>query len=393
MEGSAVDHFSEPCAGGRREDDEVLRIAIVASPRSGNTWLRGLLASVFQLEERAALTPEDVDWANLPRRVVLQIHWHPLESFASLLRMHNFRVVTPARHPLDVFISTLNYQQYVDEPVKWSNDDGRGERSLRGASPRSDVFLDYTRSLMAEHILATSREWWQMDETIRVRYEDLVLDTASTLGRVVEALGVAVRKPIEQVVACYEIDRLRIEYDVWHYHYWQGKPGQWKRLLPASEAFQIAQYHSRTFEAMGFACDPDPELDATQADLNWFRLQFESMRQHLDSERNKHGRTRKVLEGERARVALVEETLAEAKAHSATALGALADLRRRYRRVRRLLDATCRELKMAQTRLQEIDGLGPLSIGVAHRVSRLSQRHPWMSATIKRFIPGTRRSA
>lgn len=388
MEGLAGDH-----AAAQQSEGELMRIAIVASPRSGNTWLRGLLASIYELEERAALTPEDVLWESLPQRVVLQIHWHPLESFVSLLRQHGFRVVTPARHPLDVFISTLNYQQYVDETVKWSNNDGRGEHTLRGASPRSEVFLDYTRSLMAEHILATSREWWNVGGTIRVRYEDLVHDTAGTLAEVEAALGVAVRKPIEQVVACYEIDRLRIEYDVWHYHYWQGKPGHWKRLLPAHEALQIAAFHARTFEAMGYVCDPDPELDATHADLNWLTLQFESMRQHLDSERIKHGKSRKALESERAKLALVQETLVEARAHAATALEALAELRGRLRRVRRALNDTRIELHSARVRLREIEGLGPLSIGLAHRVNTLSRRHPWVSATIKRFIPRARQTA
>src|SRR5437762_2987502 len=47
-----------------------LRLAVISTPRSGNTWLRGLLASIFGLEERAALTPDDVDWSALPERCV-----------------------------------------------------------------------------------------------------------------------------------------------------------------------------------------------------------------------------------------------------------------------------------------------------------------------------------
>jgi len=377
----------------QEEADEQLRIGVIASPRSGNTWLRGLLAATYGLEEVAALTPEDINWQNLPPRLVLQIHWHAVEPFLSLLREHGFRVVSPARHPLDLFISTLNYQQYVDETVRWSNQDGQGDRSLRGATPRSAAFLDFICSLMGENVLATSREWWQVPGTICVRYEDLVRDTLSTLRGIVEALDVEVRRPIEQVVSSYEIDRLRIEYDVWHYHYWQGKPGHWKRLLPGCEAFRIAEFHAEAFRAMGYVCDPDPDLDATQADLNWFSLQFDSMRQHLELERKKHAKTRTALEAESAHLALERERLVEVKSHAATALEALVHLRGRHRAMRRELAATRKELDAALAQIRESEGLTPLSISAARGVSKPSREQSWFSATVKRLMPQARKTA
>lgn len=50
------------------DDGDDLRVAVLSTPRSGNTWLRGLLDDVAQAEELAVHTPEDLPWNNFPRR-------------------------------------------------------------------------------------------------------------------------------------------------------------------------------------------------------------------------------------------------------------------------------------------------------------------------------------
>jgi sulfotransferase family protein len=363
---------------------DVLRLAIVSTPRSGNTWLRGLLTAMYGLKEFAVHTPEELDWQNLPPRMVVQIHWHPVEPFLSLVKEHGVRVIALARHPFDVFISSLNYQQYVDSPLRWSNRDGQGEISLLGASPRSNAFLDFACGWAGESVLAVSHEWWRVPGTIPVRYEDLVKDTAGELKRLATAIGVPPVRPAELVAMGYAIDRLRVEYDIWHYHYWQGKAGQWKLLLPPKEAQQIAETHASVFQDLGYVCDPDPNLDARQADLNWMRLQFDSMRQHLESERAKHAQTRKTLDAERQRLAHLDETLAIERAHTTTAVRALNALHQRHQ-------ARTRALARVKTR-----GLKRLGLGrkvFAHPAHRLMARRPWIATAIARVIRPLRRSA
>lgn len=43
-----------------------LRLAIVSTPRSGNTWLRKLLASMYDLPQIAVHTPREIAWQSLP---------------------------------------------------------------------------------------------------------------------------------------------------------------------------------------------------------------------------------------------------------------------------------------------------------------------------------------
>jgi len=55
-------------------------------------------------------------------------------------------------------------------------------------------------------------------------------------------------------------------------HFWQGKPGLWKKLSTAEVARHIASAQPRSFERLGYRCDPDPGLTREQADANWDTL-------------------------------------------------------------------------------------------------------------------------
>lgn len=284
---------------GRRED-RPLRVAIVGTPRSGNTWLRGLLAGLYGLPELAAATPEAIDWGGLPRRCALQIHWLREEPFEAQLARHGFRVVVPARHPLDVLISGLNYEQYLAEPSRWRNPEGFG-RTLSGATPRSPEFIEYATANHPGSVLSFSPSWWPAPGVLRVRYEDLLADAAGTLARLVEQLDAEPVAPIAEVVEACALDRARSNRESWQYHYWQGQVGLWKILLTPWVAGQILGAQRQVFEALGYDCEPDEELDGHRADANWYRLQYHSVRRHLEEERARHARTRQALEEARSR--------------------------------------------------------------------------------------------
>ena len=55
-------------------------------------------------------------------------------------------------------------------------------------------------------------------------------------------------------------------------HFWQGKPGLWRLLLPAERAYQIRDVHRKNFDAFKYRCDPDETLTEQQAEENWQKL-------------------------------------------------------------------------------------------------------------------------
>src|SRR5262249_21696625 len=156
----------------------------VATPRSGNSWLKYMLAQALDLTEVVALRPLEFDWSTLPRRALLNTHWLPDERLRRLLADHGCRVVVMARHPLDVLVSILVFSQHDDSSSWWLGGCGGDEQSIAGASPSDDAFLAYARGSRARALLAVSGEWWSDAHACRVRYEDLVEDTAGEVNRV-----------------------------------------------------------------------------------------------------------------------------------------------------------------------------------------------------------------
>src|SRR4051812_30505375 len=117
--------------------DAPLRIAVVSTPRAGNTWVRLLLGTAYQIPHLARHALADADWAALPPEVVLQIHWRPEPAFVAKLAEQGFRVVTVARHPLDVLISILHFCIYESESEQWLAGAGGSEAEVFAAMPRS----------------------------------------------------------------------------------------------------------------------------------------------------------------------------------------------------------------------------------------------------------------
>ena len=247
-----------------------VRIMLVSTPRSGNNWLRLLLARLYDVPSLSAHNPADVDWETLPNHCVLGIHWHPVPPFLALLERHGFRSVALARHPLDVLVSILHFALHAPT-ARWLESEGGNERSIYGAMPRSTAFLEYAAGPRATALLCVSREWWTLPGCLRVRYEDLVADPHTVLARLVDGLGVATCCSPDAALAATTIAKLRNLTGSPH-HFWQGRPGLWKRLLPVPEAHALAKAQPAAFSALEYACDPDSNLRAGQADANWIEL-------------------------------------------------------------------------------------------------------------------------
>jgi hypothetical protein len=286
------------------------RIAIISTPRSGNTWLRRQLAYVYDMHEQAAPGLDAVAWHALPERFALQLHAHPEEPLLGLLARHRFRVIVLARHPLDVLISLLNFYYHVHKPNECA-DRGRCRICpIVGASPLSAAFCeDYAPGPGAAEMLAWTRSWWSWPGVVQVRYEAMVADAAGELARVVEAVSQEPRRAIAAAVAANSLDQQRVKDREHYYHFWQGQPGLWKRLLPAETARAIAAAHRPVFDALGYTCDPDPDLTASEADQNWLRLQVEMRDRSIEELR------RSLEAAEAKRSALERELLRVSSAH------------------------------------------------------------------------------
>jgi hypothetical protein len=249
-----------------------LRLAVVGTPRSGNTWLRRLLATAYGLEERAVHTPVELDWDRLPARVAIQLHWPWSKAFRDRLAARGLRIIVPARDPLDVLLSILHFAPHEPQTARWLDGAGGSESTLlNGALPTSRAFLEYAVGPRAAALLDVSQRWWDDPTAHRSRYEDLVRDPIAAIGTLADSLG----QPLEAktLAAAAEANTLaRLRTTSTNHHFWQGRPGLWRALLPPAEARLIARTHRDVFATLGYTCDPDEALDQDRAEALWIRL-------------------------------------------------------------------------------------------------------------------------
>lgn len=244
-----------------------LRIAIISTPRSGNTWLRRILAGAYLAEELAVHTPDDVDWERLPDgNLVLQLHWSRSIEFESLLRKHGFRTIVLHRHPLDVLLSILQFAPREPQTSLWLSGKGGDEQGIQGAVPTSQAFIDYATGARASALLDISADWSGASDAIAVGYEELVADPVAVVRGLVSRIGPA-SADIEQVVDDNTIERLRSTSS--NGHFWQGQPGLWRSVVPERIAMLIAAAQGTSFERFGYQCNADATLDVTDAATNW----------------------------------------------------------------------------------------------------------------------------
>jgi len=215
-----------------------VRVAIVSSPRSGNMWLRRLLVALYGLEERSAFTPDELDWDALPERCAVQFHWHPTPELVDLLDRYGCSVVVLARHPLDVLVSILHFAQHEPATDRWLDGEAGSEAALRGADPTSRAFVEYARSPRARALLSVTPEWWERADAC-VRYESLVADPAGELHRIAAALRTPTAVSPAEAAESVRFERLQQEAP--NQHFWQGRVGLWRELVPTAVALEIAE--------------------------------------------------------------------------------------------------------------------------------------------------------
>lgn len=244
------------------------RLAILSTPRSGNTWLRHLLGGLYGLEHHAVHSPGDLPWSQMSERAVLQLHWPPTEDLCAQLASEGFLPVTIHRHPFDVLISILQFCVWEPQTASWLLGEGGNESGIVGAMPRSDAFREYVGSSRAAALLSVSAEWGPQPGVITVSYEDLVEDPAHALAPLLEGTGDRVVRPLADVVADHSLEGLRTQTQRPN-HFWKGTPGHWRELLTQADAEALRAGIPAVPPYTDYSYEADPDLAGGEADRRW----------------------------------------------------------------------------------------------------------------------------
>ncbi|WP_158554710.1 sulfotransferase domain-containing protein [Methylovirgula sp. 4M-Z18] len=245
-----------------------LRIAIVSSPRCGNTWIRSTLSAAMNLVELSAHNYLDIAQP-LPDRCILQVHWYREPNYQKWLHSHEFKVITLARHPLDILVSVTSFVRYEPMTERWLEGNAGLPGALRGKAPCSPDFLHYALSFEAENLLAVSYQWWHEPSALKLRYEDGVADIERTVLQVARYLG----EDIGASRAWLDHASLPKMQALPNHHGWQGRPGLWRELILPQDALRIYLHHRNVFRRLGYSIEPYFYfLSRKTAEKNWIAL-------------------------------------------------------------------------------------------------------------------------
>jgi hypothetical protein len=251
-------------------------------------------------------------------------------------------------------------------------------------------------------LLGITTDWWDRDDTISVRYEDLVRDPSAELRRLAEDLGPTRCDSIDAVVAANTLGALR-KTSV-NNHYWKGRPGLWRSLIPPEEAEELRAALAPTLDRLGYSIDPDRSLTARQADRNWVdlvgpelselsRKTAEGLRslwswtdentRHLNAELE---RTRSEHDQARGDLAQARAERDEARTQARHLADALAHEEHRAHLIQAAHEHTTHRLDEAHRELAPFRRLGRLSIRTAEMVQSARDRVPMLARLAHKLL-------
>jgi hypothetical protein len=155
-----------------------LKIVILSTPKTGNTWLRWLLHYTYEIP----IVELPLEWApgcadDFPPSFVTHQHLFPSESLVRWLVESRVVVLTTIRHPAATFLSFFHYVKWhdagLDPTAAMLKEDG--DRPGKNAL----TYVNYSLPL----IYAISLAWAKLGSHV-VRYEDLLVDPLSQLREV-----------------------------------------------------------------------------------------------------------------------------------------------------------------------------------------------------------------
>jgi len=222
-----------------------LKILLVSTPKTGNTWLKYLLAAIYDLPIIEFPMPEH--WSEFdqnrynelgPRWIAHQ-HVPPLDPLVRWAHEQRVTLITTVRHPGDSLVSMYYYVQNYTGTVMIDPEAIRllispeGKKEQAGVIPLTQGLELYVRNKFF-YSLNYSIAWLHSGLSFGVRYEDLWDSPLRTLQALTNCLQPVDSERIRDAILQCHIDVLRVRGQEGQAFYRAGGVGVWKTSLPAA---------------------------------------------------------------------------------------------------------------------------------------------------------------
>jgi hypothetical protein len=242
---------------------ETLKIIVVGTPKTGNTWVRHLLSSVYGLPQ-VELNPDASAncWNDFGPRWIGQEHFHPTPELIEWGARSGVVFVTPVRHPGDVLVSLRHHvQNQHHEPTA---DVLLPESMLLDSR---DVYGTHTRAFVERGFylnLHLSIYWLRGGWSSAIRYEDLWLDPVKALRELTGGILAVSEKRLRHAVVACELGRMQKQFDPAKKFVRKGGLGSWMKELPDDIQHLLAtvEPYPAQFAALGYSMRQDDPSNA-----------------------------------------------------------------------------------------------------------------------------------
>lgn len=119
-----------------------MRLALLASPRCGNNWVRRVLSDVLGYPHFAAHSVNEFP-QKLPSDCIINIHASNNWAIKEFLKTRSCTTIALARHPLDILVSVLQFARNEPAVHRWLNGSCRIQNDLEGLCPDDAQFVDW----------------------------------------------------------------------------------------------------------------------------------------------------------------------------------------------------------------------------------------------------------
>ena len=235
-----------------------LRILIVSTGKTGNTWLKHLLANIYDLPIVATGKAFDAgELESLGLRWVAHQHYRARADLIDCGRRNNIVFVTTLRHPCDALVSKFHFVRNLGHRLKFADVDRSPVMALDG-----DKIGENTASYVLDDFSATldiSLNWLRSGESLLIRYEDLKREPVAALQELTNAICKVPLYRIGGAIEACTIDQMRKMKGMEPRFFRQGQVGGWRTELPQEiiDIFRHTPPYPSQFKELGYSLKED----------------------------------------------------------------------------------------------------------------------------------------
>jgi hypothetical protein len=233
-----------------------MRILIAGPPKTGNVWIKHILAGVFDLSMldtvpggSAAALSEFIAHDDFADNSIFHQHFHPEPALFDAMSEVAPHVVTTLRNPYDTFVSLYYFAQR--HPSAFADKTHPVNMLVGKPLDHPDVYSYLQVQYRGNLMLADA--WVQCKRSHLVRYEDLLKDPCATVAELAAKMH---ENPsprlIKKHVDLCSAKRLKKRGGYWEVHIRTATSGDWKTVLGNEHLRILRDNHADLIESTGY---------------------------------------------------------------------------------------------------------------------------------------------